>query len=121
LKKDYERAIQDYNEAIRLDPKYAAAYVSLTRIYATCPDERFRNGRKSVELGTKACELSDSKAPHALSSLACAYAEAGDFAEAVKWQTKANELFSPEEKQQWGFLLDHFKAGKPYHEQPKSP
>jgi len=52
-----------------------------------------------------------------LCNLACAYAEAGDFAEAVKWQTKANELFTPEQKAKWGFLLEQFQAGKPYRDE----
>jgi tetratricopeptide (TPR) repeat protein len=33
-KGDYDRAIADYNQAIRLDPKYAAAYNNRGRAYA---------------------------------------------------------------------------------------
>jgi len=88
----YEQAIADFEKAVRLDPRNAAAHNNLAWLRATCPDEKYRDGNAAVEAAKQACELSDWKNPDWLDSLAAAYAEAGEFEEAVKTQTSAIEL-----------------------------
>ena len=44
---------------------------------ATSPDDKVRDGKRAVELATKAAELSSHTVPHILSTLAAAYAEIG--------------------------------------------
>ena len=90
--KEYEKAVEDYTTAIRLDPKSPAGHNNLAWLRATCPNPKWRDGKKAVELAKKACELSGWKAWHELNTLAAAYAENGDFNEAVEWQRKAIEL-----------------------------
>ena len=43
---DFERAIADCNEAVRLDPKESAGYAGRAWIWATCPDARYRDGKR---------------------------------------------------------------------------
>lgn len=90
--KQYATAIADFNETIRLDPENGGAHTSLAWILATCPKDELRDGKRAVELATRACELSDWKNPNDLENLAAAYAELGDFAKATKWQLRAIEL-----------------------------
>ena len=94
-KGEFDNALKDYTEAIRLDPGLALAYINLAWLRATCPDEQYRDGEEAVSYATKACELSAWKSWSDLETLAAAYAEAGDFTNAVNWQEKMIEL-SPE-------------------------
>lgn len=119
FKGDYQRAITDYNEAVRVDPQFAGAYYNRAWIWATCPDARFRDGRKAIESATRACELSGWKDPAFLDALAAAHAEMGDFAAAVKRQTEATDLAPAHQRADFGSRLDLYRAGKPYRAEPK--
>ncbi len=85
---NYEKAIADYSRLIDLAPRYASAYNNLAWILATCPEAVLRNGKKAVEIATKACELSEWKNPSAVNTLALACAEAADYENAAKWQNQ---------------------------------
>jgi tetratricopeptide (TPR) repeat protein len=114
---EYDEAIADYNEAVRIDPRYARAYNVRALCLATCPDAKFRDGRRAVESATRACELTQWNDASALDTLAAANAEAGNFDAAVKWQITANHLHAdPEEKQKGEGRLELYRRKKPYRQ-----
>ena len=77
--KEYEKAIADYEASIRLEPEDAGALNGLAWLESTCPDAKYRDGKKAIELASKACELTKWKEPMIVDTLAAAYAESGEF------------------------------------------
>jgi tetratricopeptide (TPR) repeat protein len=94
---DYEGAIADFSTAVRLDPGHDKSYDGLAWVLATCPVDRIRDGKKAVELATKACELAHWKNPRYIGTLAAAYAEGGDFDKALGWEARSFDFKLPEE------------------------
>ncbi len=119
LMKEYEKAIADYRESIRLNPKYSDALSNLASILSTCPRAKYRDGKLAVELATQACELTEWKDVIKIDVLACAYAEAGDFEKAMKYEKTAIErtdLDNEDNLDERRERLKLFEQKKPYHE-----
>ncbi len=113
----FAAAITDYNESIRINPANPAPCAALAWLLATCRDDSLRDGEKSVRWATKACELSDWTDAGLLEILAAACAQAGDFASAVKWQSKAIALVPGSETAQRGETrIQLYRAKHPYRE-----
>ena len=85
-------AIAEYQKAIKLNPRSIAAQNGLAWILATWPEPSVRNGKEAMALAAKANELSGGNDPQIIRTLAAAYAETGQFPEAVTVAKKALAL-----------------------------
>jgi tetratricopeptide (TPR) repeat protein len=95
-KKNYSQALPDLQMAMRAkSTKLDIALNSLAWLRATCPEARMRNGKEAVELATKACELSQWQNWSNIDTLAAAYAEAGDFDQAIKYERQVMQMTKP--------------------------
>ncbi len=121
---EHKRAIDDFEKALEIiseddDEDRSGLLNNLAWVLATSPTDELRDGKRSIALGTEACELTDYNLPHILSTLAAGYAEVGNFEEAIKWASKAVELGTETENEQLDQLqkeLESYKQGKPWRE-----
>jgi len=88
----FTNALADYQKAVELEPTNSHPLISLASFLATCPDPSFRNGTQAMVFAHKACDPDHSKYQLGLTGLAAAYAETGDFEQAVNLQNKALQL-----------------------------
>jgi tetratricopeptide (TPR) repeat protein len=121
-RREYGKAIKDFEIAARLSPENVRAPECLAWLLATCPVEKYRNGKRAVELARRAIESEYGAEVWAFNALAAAYAETGQFDEAAKWQKKAldgmdTDLYR-EEIEQGRHRLKLYEAKKPCREEP---
>jgi tetratricopeptide (TPR) repeat protein len=112
----HKPAIADYETLIKLQPKDPGTLNNLAWVLATSPRKKLRDGKRAVALAAQACELTDYKAAHILSTLGAAYAETGDFETAIKWVEKGLEVTGGDEKEALEKELENYRAGKPFRE-----
>jgi len=113
---DFRGGMEDCRKSIQLNTNFPPAYNNLAWLLATTPKSKLRNGQKAVDYATKACELTSWKNAYCLGTLAAAYAEAGDYSQAVKWENNCILAGLPqEEMEQAQKQLDLFEHKKPYH------
>jgi tetratricopeptide (TPR) repeat protein len=93
-RRDFQRARDGYEEAVRDEPENAGSLNNLAWFLATCPDATVRDGKRAALLARRACELSDRQNSSFLDTLAAALAESGDFQAAIETQREAIGLLS---------------------------
>jgi tetratricopeptide (TPR) repeat protein len=83
------------SEAFRIEPNWPQIAAQEAWEQATSPDAAQRNGQQALRAAKLACFGTDHQVPECLDILAAAYAELGQFQEAVTWARKALALLSP--------------------------
>ncbi len=113
-KRSVEYAIQLFEKAIELDPRYAAAYAGCSSAYGQMyqwfsREERYRD--KAQELSFKAL-MYDSNLPEAYAAMGLSYFIWGKFDEASASSRKAIELDPDDFIAYWTLGRIHFSSGE---------
>ena len=121
---DLNKAIADYESALKIDDKDSGVLNNLAWLLATAPDDSLRNGERALELAKQAARVTEFKQAHILSTLAAGYAETGDFENAIVWSKKAVALADKTEdnqeiRDQLQKELATYEAKQPWREEIK--
>src|SRR6266545_1368918 len=116
-------AIEHYNKALELAPKSIPTLTNLAWLLATSQDASLRNGPKAVELAGQADRLIGGTNSLVLRTLAAAYAENGEFANAIRTARSAMQLARMHGEDSLTMDLDQqialYQLGMPYREMVK--
>jgi hypothetical protein len=120
--RQYSAAVADWEKILQIYPGDLNALMALADALATCPDANVRNGRRAVDLAEVIVESMRSaglvsQLPRALTILAAAQAEAGDFPAAVKTQQEAIAMAPVNRQAELEARLRRFERGQPHHDQ----
>ena len=97
---------------------YPTSSSNLVWTLATCPDAQYRDGHKAVRLALSIIKNTrNPDAPH-FDNLAAAYAETGNFEDAIKTQENAIELLQAENDDPVRLLKYHFRLENYKNEKP---
>jgi tetratricopeptide (TPR) repeat protein len=109
--RQWEQAIAAYARAIALQPRSAGDRNHLAWVLATCPDEKFRDAGRSLELARKAVELEPGVGDHWY-TLSVAHLRTGAWQDAIDAQTKAMKLYGGVNAFDWFVLaMAHWQLG----------
>ena len=111
-----ENGISHYRKSLQLNPNDLQVLNNLALLLATCEDDRLRDGQRAIMLAERAARLTNYENPLLLDTLSAVYAEAGDFAKATHWQTRAIELSPNNQKAGRRARLERYESGSPFRE-----
>ncbi|HYB91109.1 MAG TPA: tetratricopeptide repeat protein [Candidatus Binataceae bacterium] len=120
---EYRLELEDYRKAADLSPDNSVIANALAWILSTCPDDKLRDGKLALKYANQACNLSSWLEWQVIDTLAAAYAEAGNYSEAVVWEQRAIDMAktaSAQDQKDLRDRLDLFKQGKPFRDR-KAP
>lgn len=114
-----EEAVSHLQRVLEIDPGDAEAQKNMAWVLATCPNPRFRDGAKAVELAERASKVASTN-PVMGATLAAAYAEAGRFPDAVATAERALQLAMNSGNLQMADVirshLEFYKAEQPFRD-----
>ena len=122
---DFEAASTAFESAIKINPELWFSRAQLAWLLATCPEERVRNGEKALNVATPLLSETHKQSSRALDIMAAAYAEAGNYSNAVNCCERAIMLLSsnatPSEAMALQKRKELYRHNRPYRERHVAP
>jgi tetratricopeptide (TPR) repeat protein len=116
-----DAAAEQYAESLRLNPDWPEAVNRAAWNLATSAAASERNGPAALRRAQQVCQATGYRNPEFLDTLAAAYAEAGNYDQAVATARKAQTLASatlPERNEQIRQRLRLYENRRPFHQEP---
>ena len=111
-------ALEHWRKALTVAPKSVTAHVGAARILCSTTDDSLRNGTEAVTLATQANDLTKGADPSVLDTLAAAYAEAGEFPQALETARHALDLANSRGDTSMAkdikYRINLYEGGKPF-------
>jgi tetratricopeptide (TPR) repeat protein len=116
-------ALAHWRDGLQLQPNDAPALRRVAWVLATSPDAAIRDGAEAVAFAVRALELSGGKDAQVLDTLAAAYAEKGQFANAAltarRAQARAAQENQPVLARDIGVRIALYEADQPFRDRVK--
>jgi len=115
----YDEALAHLEAAFAANAADITVASNLAWLLATSPEKKHRDGPRAVRLAELACKATAYKSPPLLDTLAAAYAEVGQFDQAIRITLQAIEIVRSNPKASTATLesrLKLYRDGKPYRE-----
>ena len=84
--------VEEWQKVLEIQPDNGNALSNVAWVLATSPDDSLRDGAKAVQLAEQAMRISGRRIPVLFRTLAAAYAEGGQFSEAIQTAQQGIEL-----------------------------
>ena len=114
-----QEALLHWRKAINLEPERVSALLGAARILACSPNTDLRNGTEAVAFAEKANQVTQGADPSVLDALGAAYAEQGQFQQAIASANRALELVNAKGDANAAgairYRLSLYMADKPFH------
>ncbi len=114
-------AAKTFEAILEQEPEDEVVLNNLSWLLSTSPLDTIRNGKRALELATKASELSEYKKAYILSTLAAAYAELGEFDKAIEWSQKSVDTAEQDDEEdridELKKELESYRRNEPWREQ----
>lgn len=113
----FKLAAAHLEKAVAEEPRNLRAVADLAWLLAVCPQADVRNGARAVEHAKRACAMTNHENPVLLDTLAAAYAEAGDYSQAISTVNQALSLLNPQDRLLRPSIRRHlecYRQGKPW-------
>lgn len=88
--------VEEWQKVLAIQPDNGNAMSNLAWVFATSPDDSLRDGAKAVRLAEEALRISGRRIPIIFRTLAAAYAESGQFSQAIQTAQQGIELANSE-------------------------
>ena len=110
--KQFAAARIAFESAVRADAASLKGHNKLALLLVTCSDASVRDYKRGIQHAQECCKLTDYKQWQHLAMLGTAYAQAGQFPEAIKWQQSAVDSAPAEAQAQGGAARRSHGAGR---------
>ena len=118
--KETGQAIEHFRKALEAKPDWVEPLNNLAWLLATHAEEKYRDGSEALGLAWQAVQLTHTNDAEALDTLAAAYAELGQFSNAVRTAQQACQLAASAgtniEAASIAKRLDLYREGRPFRE-----
>jgi tetratricopeptide (TPR) repeat protein len=115
-KKEHAKAMVDFDESIKLESNNVAALAATALFLASCPDEKYRDGKRALAIAKSAQRLERNNS-QVMQALAAALAEAGQFTQAAQWQEHAMNDSALKNDTTARARLELYRQQKPYRKE----
>jgi tetratricopeptide (TPR) repeat protein len=113
-----KNAITEYQSGLEKDPENIHLAVQLAWVLATSSKNTLRDGDKALRLAQRICEKTNYHVPEILEVLASAYAETGQFVQALETEQRAYQQAKSNNRndlmQQIQSRIDLYRSEQPY-------